>query len=339
MPPPPPPPAPQRPVLIDLDGPAPSPADAPPVEGPAALPAAPPRAAAAATGGFGRLAGWVLGSFAAFVLSVALWDFVAGLLARDGLLGTVALVLAGAAVAVLAVLALREGLAFARAARIDRLREQVVQARTADLPAARRAVAAVAALYAARPETAWARDRLAARGAEVLDADALVALAETELMAPLDRAATAEIEAAARRVALVTAFVPLALADVAAAAWANLAMLRRLSVIYGGRPGALGGWRLMRRVFAHLVATGALALTDDLLGSVAGGGLLGRLSRRFGEGLVNGALTARVGVAAMELCRPMPFAALERPAVAGLVTRALAGLAGGARSAGSNGQA
>ena len=63
-------------------------------------------------------------------------------------------------------------------------------------------------------------------------------------------------------------------------------------------------------------------------GSVAGGGLLSKLSRRFGEGVVNGALTARVGVAAMEVCRPMPFAALERPSVTGLVKRALTGFFG-----------
>jgi len=67
-------------------------------------------------------------------------------------------------------------------------------------------------------------------------------------------------------------------------------------------------------------------LTDDLIGSVAGGGVLSKLSRRFGEGVVNGALTARVGVAAMELCRPLPFAALEKPGVSALVGRALAGL-------------
>ena len=36
-----------------------------------------------------------------------------------------------------------------------------------------------------------------------------------------------------------------------------------------------------------------------LIGTLAGGGALAQLSRRFGEGLVNGALTARVGVAAI----------------------------------------
>lgn len=56
--------------------------------------------------------------------------------------------------------------------------------------------------------------------------------------------------------------------------------------------------------------------------------MLSKISRRFGEGVVNGALTARVGVAAMELCRPMPFTALPRPQVTNLVSRALAGLFG-----------
>ena len=53
---------------------------------------------------------------------------------------------------------------------------------------------------------------------------------------------------------------------------------------------------------------------------------LARVSRRFGEGVMNGALTARVGVAAMDVCRPLPFAALPRPKVSNLIGRALTGL-------------
>ena len=34
-----------------------------------------------------------------------------------------------------------------------------------------------------------------------------------------------------------------------------------------------------------------------------------RLSRRLGEGAFNGALTARIGAAAVEVCRPLPFIA------------------------------
>ena len=78
----------------------------------------------------------------------------------------------------------------------------------------------------------------------------------------------------------------------------------------------------------HLVATGAVAMGDDMIGTLAGGGLLSKLSRRFGEGVVNGALTARVGVAAIEVCRPLPFSRKRRPSVSALVSRALTGLFG-----------
>lgn len=173
---------------------------------------------------------------------------------------------------------------------------------------------------------AWGLATLAERRDDILDSPALLALAERALMEPLDRAAGKEIEAAARQVATVTALVPLALADVAAALLANIRMIRRIAEIYGGRAGFFGAWRLFRAVMVHLVATGAVAIGDDLIHSVAGGGLLSKLSRRFGEGVINGALTARVGVAAMDVCRPMPFRDLSRPKVSGLVTRALGGL-------------
>lgn len=274
----------------------------------------------------GRFAAWAFGALFTFVLSVAAWGFVTGLLASNTVLGTVALVLVGAAVLAATLLALREAAGFARLGRLDGIRARAAGAGT--LAEARAVLRELRRLYAGRGELRWGLARLAEREADVMDADALIRLAEQEVMAPLDQAARAEVEAAARQVATVTALVPLALADVAAALFANLRMIRRVAEIYGGRAGMIGSVKLLRRVFGHLVATGALALTDDLIGSVAGGGLLAKLSRRFGEGVVNGALTVRVGVAAMEICRPMPFDALPRPGVTETVSRALAGFFG-----------
>jgi putative membrane protein len=130
----------------------------------------------------------------------------------------------------------------------------------------------------------------------------------------------------------VTALVPSALADVVAALTANLRMIRRIAEVYGGRSGTLGSWRLTRAVLSHLVATGAVAVGDDMLEPFLGGSILGKLSRRFGEGLVNGALTARVGVAAIEVCRPLPFTRAKRPSVRGIVKRSLTGLFGSAKA-------
>jgi putative membrane protein len=84
-------------------------------------------------------------------------------------------------------------------------------------------------------------------------------------------------------------------------------MLRATATLYGGRPGLIGAIRLGRMVVGHLIATGGLALTDDLLGQFLGQDLLRRLSRRLGEGVFNGALTARIGTVAIAICRPLPF--------------------------------
>ena len=278
---------------------------------------------------FGRFAAWVFGSLFTLVLSVAAWNFVTGLIASNAVLGWAALALLVAALGVALVVLVSELAAFARLGRLDRIRTEAGRAEAAgDVGAARAVVAQVARLYAGRAETAPGRARLAERQGEVMDADALLALAEAEVLAPLDRAALVAVEAAARRVATVTALVPLALADVVTALVVNMAMIRTVAEIYGGRSGTLGSWQLLRRVFLSLVATGAMALTDDLLGSFAGGGVLAKLSRRFGEGVVNGALTARVGLTAMDLCRPLPWVRQKRPGVSATVGRALAGLLG-----------
>ncbi|MES2845015.1 MAG: TIGR01620 family protein [Pseudomonadota bacterium] len=323
----------QRPLVIEYDeGVEADPGLAPAVPDQADERALRTAALLAARGTGSRLwafAGWAFGALFTFVLSVAAWDFVTTLIARNAILGSFAMALLVLAVGAALVLAAREAAAFARLGRLDGLRGRAVTVRAAqDLAGARAVVAEMGRLYAARADLTWARARLAERGLEVMDADALLSLAEAELMAPLDAAARVQVELAARQVATVTALVPIALADVATALFANLRMIRRIAEIYGGRSGTFGSLGLLRRVFGHLVATGAVALTDDLVGSVAGGGLLSKVSRRFGEGVVNGALTARVGVAAMEICRPLPFVALPRPGVSNLVSRALAGLFG-----------
>ncbi|WP_375261043.1 YcjF family protein [Palleronia sp.] len=269
----------------------------------------------------------MLGATLLFMLSVATWAAIDAMLARSVILGWIATVLVGGLVITAVGLAARELRALARLKRVGSIQLEAAEAaRANDLKTARDVGRRLVALYAHRPELDWHRARFEERAPDQFDADALLGLAEHELLGPLDLAARIEVEAAARQVAAVTAVVPLALADVAAAFVSNLRMIRRIAEIYGGRAGTLGAWRLTRAVFTHLVATGAVAVGDDLIGSVAGGSILARVSRRFGEGVVNGALTARVGVAAIEVCRPLPFAAAEKPQVHRIIGRSLSGL-------------
>ncbi len=326
------------PVLIEIDeteasGETPSPAAAPPIEDSLPLPEG--RAMQVlSTLGQKRSGGWLakwfwggLGALITFLLSVAAWDYATGLLASNPTLGWIATGLIALVLGTLLIIALRELAAFARLGRLDALHRDAEAALASnDVTGARGVVGRLDTLYSDRPALRIAREDIRQRRNEVFEAESLLALAETRLMTPLDAEATREVEAAARQVATVTALVPLAFADVIAALTSNLRMIRRIAEIYGGRAGTLGAWRLTRAVLTHLVATGAVAVGDDLIGSVAGGSVLSRISRRFGEGVVNGALTARVGVAAMEVCRPLPFSEGKRPSVTGIVRRALTGL-------------
>ncbi|MCJ7874930.1 TIGR01620 family protein [Phaeobacter sp. J2-8] len=323
----------RKPVLIELEDDAPSPAEAPPV--PELGPPTPQgqamqTAAVLAARRGSRLARWFWGLLVAVIgaaVSVAAWDFATAMIARQPILGWAITGVIGLLVFVMLLIAIKELAAFGRLRRVDRFRRAADDALAdSDLKAARKLAQDLIGFYSGREDTRWGREKLKDGMADSFDAEAMLAEVELDLLAPLDAAARREVEAAARQVATVTAIVPLALADVATALTANLRMIRRIAEIYGGRSGTLGSWRLTRAVMAHLVATGAVAVGDDMLEPLLGGSLLGKLSRRFGEGMVNGALTARVGVAAMDVCRPVPFLRSSRPSVRGIIQSALGGL-------------
>jgi putative membrane protein len=251
-------------------------------------------------------------------LALGLWfdALIEDLYGRFPALGWLALALLGAALLALFALASRETRAVLRQQRIAKLHAALAQARAADdRGAARRLVGEMAALYAQRAETARARADLAAFRREIVDGRDLIDIAERSLLHPLDERVTREIAAAARRVSVVTAISPRALLDVLFVLAQAARLIRRISEIYGGRPGFLGFVRLVKSVAAHLAITGGMAVGDSLVQQIVGHGIAARLSARLGEGVLNGLLTARVGLSAMAVCRPAPFAAEKAPGV------------------------
>jgi len=137
-------------------------------------------------------------------------------------------------------------------------------------------------------------------------------------MSPLDMEARRLVSVAAQRVSVVTAVSPRAAIDVLFVLAAALRLIRQLARLYGGRPGALGMIALARQVIAHLAITGGMAASDSLVQQVLGHGIAAKLSQRLGEGVLNGLLTARLGLAAIDVTRPLPFDALPRPVLADL---------------------
>jgi putative membrane protein len=272
--------------------------------------------------------GWVLATAltGAAALSVVAWlaGFVSAGLSRTDWIGwaTLALLLI-AAVAALMIL-LRELIGLRRIARLTHLRSEIAAALAeGDRKRERHVAQRIAGLYAGRRALAWNVRRFRDHVGDVHDPGELLALAEREIMLPLDAEARGLIIRAAKRVATVTALSPMAAIAVVYVLIENLRLLRTLATLYGARPGSAGVMRLARMVLAHIVATGGLAMTDDLLGQFLGQDLLRRLSRRLGEGAFNGALTARIGVTALEAIRPMPFRIAKPPRLRDMVAEAL----------------
>jgi len=253
-------------------------------------------------------------SLSLLALGVSFARFVSEAVARDDAVGWIGKGLLAIVLLSGAVLVLREIIGLLRLARLGQLRRDAeALVRKPDARAERLLAGRLVVLVKGRPQSAWAVARFHDHRGDVLDAGALLRLADRELFAPLDGEARRMVLVSAKRVATVTALSPIAFVSVGFVLIENLSLLRRLAALYGGRPGVLGSLRLARLVVGHIIAAGGIAMTDDLLGQFLGQDLLRRLSRRLGEGAFNGALTARLGVAAIEVCRPVPF--LEAPPV------------------------
>ncbi|MFK7793071.1 MAG: YcjF family protein [Devosiaceae bacterium] len=268
------------------------------------------------------------------VLGLSLWaeNLVRTLLERQPMLGWVALGLVGLAALGLVGFVAKEVRAIMRLRTLDDLRVSLQTAYdSADTPAARKALASLATLYKSNPRTARGRAQFERQRVGVLDAQDLIVIAEETLMEPLDAEAIRLVSTASRRVSLVTALSPRALVDIAMVAFQCVSLTRQIAQAYGARPGLLGALRLVRHMMGHLAITGGIAATEGLVSQVLGHSLAARLSTRLGEGVINGLLTARVGIAAIAVTRPMPYIASSGPTLSE-VTKGIAGLGGSDRA-------
>jgi len=257
------------------------------------------------------------GAFGAFIsLAVGLWayEFILDLMGRWPVLGYLALALGAVALLSLVVVLARELSALARLGSAEALRVAGDEALAAGTtPAARAFIHKVNRFYREDATTARARAALEGYTGEIIDAPDLIALAERELMTPKDRAARAAIASAASKVAMVTTLSPRAWVDIVFVLFQGVRLISQIATVYNGRPGGLAIWRLSARVMTHLAITGGVAVAQDALSQFIGAGLAGRLSSKLGEGMLNGVLTARVGLSAIAVCRPMRFRALPAP--------------------------
>ena len=260
-----------------------------------------------------------VGGLVLLATGLSIIQLIENLFARSEGLGFLGLAFACVAALAFAIVVARETLGLVRLAAIEKLHVRATAVLLSDDRSARRAIVQdLLKLEHQNPHLARARATLQGHADDIIDGADMIRLAERELMTPLDQEARRLVSSAAQRVSLVTAVSPRALVDVLFVFAASLRLIRLLARLYGGRPGALGMIRLMRHVIAHVAITGGMAASDSLIQQMLGHGLAAKLSQRLGEGMLNGLLTARLGLAAIDVTRPLPFTALPRPALADL---------------------
>jgi putative membrane protein len=265
-----------------------------------------------------------LGGLLLLAIGVAVNDLLTDLLARNQELGWLGLAFATLAMVSLLVIAARETTGLMRLAKVEKLRQRAAEMIVSDNRIEARAfVHELLALTRKMPHLARGRADLEGHLGEIIDGSDMVRLAERELMTPLDQRARKLISMAATRVSVVTAVSPRAVVDILFVFGTALVLVRRLAFLYGARPGTLSLARLVRQVVMHLAVTGGLAASDSLIQQMLGHGIAAKLSARLGEGVLNGLLTARFGLAAVDLIRPVPFAALPRPTLSDLMSEVL----------------
>lgn len=141
----------------------------------------------------------------------------------------------------------------------------------------------------------------------------VVALYAQLVQPVLDNQARREISRSAAESTLMIAVSPLALVDMAFIAWRNLRLINRIAALYGIELGYFSRIRLFRLVLLNIAFAGASELVREVGMDWVGQDIAARLSARAAQGIGAGLLTARLGIKAMELCRPLPWVGEDKP--------------------------
>lgn len=137
---------------------------------------------------------------------------------------------------------------------------------------------------------------------------------DAEIIHYLNRHALNEVDLAAQRCVkrysiesgVMVALSPWASFDMLLMAWRNLRMVREIANLYGIAPGLLTHARLLKQILQSLAFAGASEVVMDAGSALLGSSLTSSLSARAGQGLGAGLFTARTGLTAIRLCRPLP---------------------------------
>ena len=128
-----------------------------------------------------------------------------------------------------------------------------------------------------------------------------------------DRRAMASVVKRSGDTAVAVALSPFAALDMLLMLWRNLRMFEEITTAYGVDAGYWGRIALLRDMLRNIALAGAAEIAAEVGMDILGAGITARFSTRAAQGLGAGLLTARLGLRAMDACRPIPWATEERP--------------------------
>lgn len=138
-------------------------------------------------------------------------------------------------------------------------------------------------------------------------------LFSSHVMKEIDQQAYRIVTQRSKETALLVMVSPIALLDTVFTLWRNVRMIRDIATLYGGRPSFFASVSLVSSVMQNLVYADVSEILAESVADAFGNSVLSVVSTQAAQGVGSGILTARVGLQAMALCRPLPFQTEEKP--------------------------
>jgi len=143
---------------------------------------------------------------------------------------------------------------------------------------------------------------------------------ERAFLQPLDKEAMRRISNFSLQTGAAVAASPWASLDMLLSLWRSIKMIDDVAQVYGMRPSLSNRYKLLRLVIHQLAFVGiseiVISNVMEELGSTA---LTSMASARLGQGLGAGIYTAKIGIAAMKVSRPIEFSKDNQPKIKSII--------------------
>lgn len=144
---------------------------------------------------------------------------------------------------------------------------------------------------------------------------------ERVFVQPLDSEALRRVSSFSLQTGAAVAVSPWASLDILLSLWRSLKMIDEVAQVYGIRPSLTNRYKLLKQVTHQLIFVGATdIMIDQLMSEFGAASLTTMTSTRIGQGVGAGIYTARIGIAAMAVSRPIEFNSQNKPKLKSVIS-------------------